>query len=626
MTNAGAKYFVWADGKQIGPFTGQQIRTNLFRKTITTDDWAWREGLGDHWVKISTVLDELPPDAVPPPVPIMGDGQPEHTIQGTRQPANARRVLLPLLVWPILVLLYVVSVFFFCLSARCFVEALWRCLNYSRSLMWGVVVQDLDEFVEGLVGVIFALIEPFLFGTIGALCWVTAKRLSARLNLAKADDVRAPVIYLRSFQVDKGLARRPMAIGRVISARTEEEQLVQALDEIGRVVAIGKPGERLPRLGAQRIYVDDEHWQQQIRSWFTRAALVVIQVPSKATAGVTWEIDHGLSVVALDRLVFLVSRNAESFDWLNQKLRDHGLTVKRVTNMPRGPYGSTISGLLHFENGQAEFRALVKPPFFKRPFGSPMIPVYRSALQPVTTRITGSWRPLPRGWGDAFFAAIGIMYCIALGAILIAVGFYLADPVAQGGQRVWSAIKHQSPEARQFAQSAEYRDVAATGAWLQTHFQKGLRYVPDDVILAQANVMRRLLAIAPPANCAAIAEGATTQASMHDLLRKLGRQDGTTVTTWFSCLERTQLESLKSQHTETFPISLADVAAASALLKEGLSEEDRVRYDRITADYQKASAEDLCWCVRTIYQGVERLQEPYRSKLARVAMGQEIEK
>jgi hypothetical protein len=69
MTTLGAKYFVCADGKQLGPFTGQQVRTKLFRKTITPYDYIWREGLGDQWVPIRSILDELPPDAIPPPAP-----------------------------------------------------------------------------------------------------------------------------------------------------------------------------------------------------------------------------------------------------------------------------------------------------------------------------------------------------------------------------------------------------------------------------------------------------------------------------------------------------------------------------------------------------------------------------
>ena len=147
-----------------------------------------------------------------------------------------------------------------------------------------------------------------------------------------------------------------------------------------------------------------------------------------------------------------------------------------------------------------------------------------------------------------------------------------------------------------------------------------------DVVLAKANVVRRLLATASPANCAALAEGAITQTTLNELLSKLFEQDPTARTTWLSSHERLLLESLKSQHTEIFPVSPSDKTLAFALLHEGLSEKDRATYDRITADYGKASAEDHCWLTRTIFQGIERLPEPSRSKLARVAVGQEIER
>ena len=552
----------------------------------------------------------------------MSDKQSEQPIREVRRPATARGWVRSLLLGVTILGLYLVGAFFICVAAYGFVVGLWhltlffgRLISYGGSALGG----------EPLGRAIAAFANPFWSGALGGLCFVTAKRLSARLNLAnKADDVRAPVVYLRSFYVDKSLARRPLAIGRVVSVCTEEEQLVNALREIGPVVAIGKPGERLPRLGAQRIYVGDADWQQQVRSWFTRAALVVIQVPPKPTEGVTWEIDQSLSVVALDRLVFLVPRNTRSLDWLNQKLQDHGLTVKGVTNLRRGPYRSPISGIVHSENGQVEFCALVKPPFFKRPFFSPLVPVYRSALRAVTTRLTGSWRPLPLGFGDAFFAAILITFCV----VVIAGGLTFRPDLLEReqmllGKRISSAIEEQSPEVRQLFENG---DEAALGAWMQTHFQNGLRYIPDDVALAQANVMHRLLAIAPPGDCAALGHGAITGSAMSELLRKLGKQDRTALRTWFSFRERVLLESLKSQHAETFPVSEADATAALAVLYEQLSEKDRATYDRITADYEKASAEDRCWWAGFLFQGVERLPEPSRSKLARVALGQDLEK
>jgi hypothetical protein len=519
--------------------------------------------------------------------------------------------------------LYCVAGFFILGAIYGFIVGLWHLfLSLSVSLAYGDLASDPRQQGNAMG----ELLGSFLFGAVGGLCCVGAKRLGVLRDLAnKTDDVRAPVIYLRSFHLDKRFARRRMGIVRVVAVCTEEEQLVKALREIGPVVAIGKPGERLPRLGAQRIYVEDADWQEQIRFWFTRAALVVIQVPSEPTKGVTWEIDQSLSVVALDRLVFLVSWNYKSSDWLNQKLRDHGLTVERVTNLRLGPYGSSTSGIIHFDNGRAELSALVKPPLFKRPFFSPLVPVYRSALRPVTTRITGSWRPLPRAFGGALIAAIWITFCVAVIAVgLVARPDLLQREQMSAEQRIWSAIEAaegQLPdEVRQFVKN---RDKAALGAWMQTHRQNPLRYIPDDVVFAQANVMRRILAIAAPASCAAIADRTITQPAMNELLRDLGKQDPTALTTWFRYKERVLLESLKSQHT--FPVSEADKRVAFTALYNGLSEQDKARYKRITGDPEQSSAEDNCWFQRTILQEFERLQEPSRSKLARVGLGQDAE-
>lgn len=86
------------------------------------------------------------------------------------------------------------------------------------------------------------------------------------------------------------------------------------------------------------------------------------------------------------------------------------------------------------------------------------------------------------------------------------------------------------------------------------------------------------------------------------------------------------LESLKSKHAEAFPVFEADQTAAFTALYETLSDEGKAQYRRVTENYEGSSPEDHCWFARTIFQGVERLQEPSRSKLARIVLGQEIEK
>jgi hypothetical protein len=514
--------------------------------------------------------------------------------------------------------LRVVGGLFIFIAVAGFFRALWGLAKFLAAIFYyGAVVVHTDMFSEQLGRTLGVLIGPLLCGAFGGLCWAYAKRWELRVNLARqAKDARPPVIYLRSFDVDKRLARRPLNIGRFVSLLTEEEQLVEALREIGPIVAIGRPGERLPRLGAQRIYVGDKDWQQQVLSWFKSAALVVIQVPSNPTRGVTWEIDESLNLVALDRLVFLVSRSAQSLDWLNQKLRDHGSTMGNMTKLHRAPYGSPISGIMYFVNRQAKFRALVKPPFFNRPFGSPLVPVYRSALQPVTLQITGSWRPLSREFGAAFFAAVWITVC----TLFPVAGFYWrwATPFDRESMVLGQRLINKLPvEVRQLAEKG---DVAAARAWLQAAFKSGVPYTPDSVVLAMANLTHQVLTISSPGDCGAISDGSIGEPATENILNKLGKQK---LATLYNYQEKVILESLKSEHVDVFPVSEADATAALTALYNSLSEEDKARYHRVIVNLAQANTEDQCWFMRAMYEGIERLSEPSRSKLARLALGQE---
>jgi hypothetical protein len=517
--------------------------------------------------------------------------------------------------------LHLVSGFFILGAVYAFIVGLWHLLIFFGGLIfYGFVVMRQASFPERLGNAVGDLVGPILFGMIGAIGLRLARRMHARLSLAnQATDSRAPVIYLRSFHFDKRLARRPLAIGRVASVYTEEEQLVRAVRDVGPVVAVGPPGERLPQLGAQRVYLKDAEWQQQILSWFARAALVIIHVPPKLTEGVLWEIEQSLGLEMLDRLVFLVSRDVSSFNWLTRMMQDRGLILRPISKLPRAPYRSSVSGIVYFVNGQAEFRALVKPPYFQRPLFSPLVPVYRSALRPVTTRISGSWRPLPSGFGDATIAAVWLMFC----ALVISVGLYLrqTEPLEREFMICGEQLSQHIPEeGRQFTTN---RDQAL--GWMQAHIQTGLRYIPDDVTHARANVLRRLLALAPPADCAALAEGTIPQPALDGLFNELAKQDPKILTTWCSCQERILVESLASTHTEAYRVSNRDAVAAIANLFTILSETDRVQFHRITSDYGRASAEDHCWLERTILDGAEKVPEPSRTTLARIGQGQEIE-
>ena len=90
------------------------------------------------------------------------------------------------------------------------------------------------------------------------------KRLYRSVVNIYDNDKRPPVLYLRNFRSDRSAAKGKMnwafrisMFGGNINLNTEEEQIAEVMQNYGPFIGIGKPGELLPRLGAGRIYVDN---------------------------------------------------------------------------------------------------------------------------------------------------------------------------------------------------------------------------------------------------------------------------------------------------------------------------------------------------------------------------------
>jgi hypothetical protein len=135
----------------------------------------------------------------------------------------------------------------------------------------------------------------------GYSCYVYGKKLRtvAAHDALRADN-RAPILYLRSFDHD-GTTLPGRATGEPLFM-TLEERISRSLGSLGPFVAIGKPGESLPELGAARMYVEDNDWQKAVDGLVAQAQLVVIRVGT--SKGVQWEIQTALRNVAPERLIF----------------------------------------------------------------------------------------------------------------------------------------------------------------------------------------------------------------------------------------------------------------------------------------------------------------------------------
>jgi hypothetical protein len=118
------------------------------------------------------------------------------------------------------------------------------------------------------------------------------------------NDKRAPVLFLRSFN-DDGLAFKPgffsLTFGN--SFRFEEKLAANAWRE-GPVVAIGKPGEKLPEWGACREYHSDDTWQQRILDLMDQAGGICMLVGITDALG--WEIHQIQKNGSLSKSVFII--------------------------------------------------------------------------------------------------------------------------------------------------------------------------------------------------------------------------------------------------------------------------------------------------------------------------------
>jgi hypothetical protein len=136
---------------------------------------------------------------------------------------------------------------------------------------------------------------------LGGACVVLGKKLRmVKFVIEPGDGPDPAVVYLRSFGDDKEYVPSPP--GALFPRRTVEEDLTETLASIARpIVAIGRPGERLPSVGAYRCYVGDDRWQATVGQLLARTRFVVMRMGE--TPGLRWELSQCVRDLAPEQLV-----------------------------------------------------------------------------------------------------------------------------------------------------------------------------------------------------------------------------------------------------------------------------------------------------------------------------------
>jgi hypothetical protein len=237
----------------------------------------------------------------------------------------------------------------------------------------------------------------------------------------------APVLYLRSFLDDpEGAEIRshgalylfygPWAFFMLL---TEEEQIAKVLSEFGPVLAVGKPGERLPEVGAARLYLADGEWQNGVRELMGRSRLVVIR--AGLTEGLLWELAEAVRLVPPERLLILVPRGRVGYDGFRKgasRLLPQGLPEMTRSS---GVF-SSLTGLIHFDpDWRASFVPLRRN-ILRLRVSEPLVVVLRVALEKFAIRLQGAWSLPPLRGLNALFLLTGLAFAVAILVALLGLG------------------------------------------------------------------------------------------------------------------------------------------------------------------------------------------------------------
>lgn len=189
-------------------------------------------------------------------------------------------------------------------------------LTLSLDGMRVVMDDEQDAWWSLYLAFLVMVLGGWIF-TQGRRILLVARRLRARVIPSPTMlEAGSYVLYLRPFDDDRqrtAMHEYPLpgivgaTTGFLLSRRSAEEHIADVLRPVGPMVAVGAPGERLPHVGAFRLYLPEEPenaWQEPVRELMLRSRLTVLTLGT--SEGTMWELVQALRLLPPQRLVLFV--------------------------------------------------------------------------------------------------------------------------------------------------------------------------------------------------------------------------------------------------------------------------------------------------------------------------------
>lgn len=195
----------------------------------------------------------------------------------------------------------------------------------SPILLFLLIISALIQFQPGAWSVLLLVLPAAL----AYWFWPMARGIQrASAEEARRRDPRPPVLLLRSFRDDVLSLGSPAPRRGRDRPRTFEQVLTGQLWCRGPVIAIGRPGEHIPPMGAARDYYSDAVWQTEAERMVRESQAIVMIVG--ITPGLGWEMRRVNDLEMLNKLALAfppVSTDDSPLRWIGFLAQITGLSV-----------------------------------------------------------------------------------------------------------------------------------------------------------------------------------------------------------------------------------------------------------------------------------------------------------
>ncbi len=147
-----------------------------------------------------------------------------------------------------------------------------------------------------------------------------------------------PILYLRPFKADRKIMRLDNRMTQLLwffagglfkvaryfwgvpFLRRMEELVVEPFQEIGPILAVGRPHEQRSPKGAIRIYPPNNDWKRAVEVLLDKAILVVMYAGT--SSGFRWELNRVFNHEPFVPVVIILPPGMHESDFLAQKFRE----------------------------------------------------------------------------------------------------------------------------------------------------------------------------------------------------------------------------------------------------------------------------------------------------------------